>query len=180
MAVSNTYTLNYGYGSGVTVTGGGFLLNNIMDNFTSKLGVPNGYGLIQGEANSIAANKRPLSSMTPSILLKDNKVLLVAGTPGGPTIINTVLQIILDVVDHGLDPQQAVDTPRFHHQWLPDAIMYEKGALVVDVVEALKAKGHELNERGTIGDAQAIYVDPQNGVRMGGADPRRGGAAVGY
>jgi gamma-glutamyltranspeptidase/glutathione hydrolase len=178
-AVSNTYTLNYSYGSGVTVTGAGFLLNNIMDNFAAKQGVPNGYGLIQGEANSIAAGKRPLSSMTPSIVLEDGVVRLVAGTPGGPTIINTVFQVIMNVLDHGLDVQQAVDQPRFHHQWLPDAIQYEPRALVFDVRQALQSKGHELMERGLIGDAQAIYVDPQDQRRYGGADPRRGGQAVG-
>ena len=179
-AVSNTYTLNYSYGSGVTVTGAGFLLNNIMDNFAAKQGVPNGYGLIQGEANSIAAGKRPLSSMTPSIVLEGNEVRLVVGTPGGPTIINTVFQIIMDVLDHGLNVQQAVDLPRIHHQWLPDAIQYEKGALVEDVRTALLDKGHELLERGLIGDAQAIFIDPETKIRYGGADPRRGGVAVGH
>jgi len=179
-AVSNTYTLNYSYGSGVTVTGGGFLLNNIMDNFAAKQGVPNGYGLIQGEANAIAPGKRPLSSMTPAIVVEDEEVRLVVGTPGGPTIINTVFQIIMDVLDHQMNPQQAVDMPRFHHQWLPDAIQYEKGGLVEDVREALSDKGHELIERGLIGDAQAIFVDPETGDRHGGADPRRGGRAIGY
>ncbi len=179
-AVSNTYTLNFGYGSAVTVTGAGFLLNNIMDNFSSKSGVPNGYGLIQGEANSIAAGKRPLSSMTPSILLENGKVFLVVGTPGGPTIINTVLQVILNVVEHGFTVQQAVDAPRIHHQWLPDRIGHEKGALVQDVIEALEARGHTLAERSLIGDAHAILVDKENGVLLGGADPRRGGIAIGY
>jgi gamma-glutamyltranspeptidase/glutathione hydrolase len=178
-AVSNTYTLNYSYGSGVTVTGAGFLLNNIMDNFAAKQGVPNGYGLIQGAANSIAAGKRPLSSMTPSIVLDGEDVRLVVGTPGGPTIINTVFQIIMNVLDHGLDPQQAVDLPRFHHQWLPDAIFHEERGLAKDVVQALEQKGHTLETRTTIGDAQAIYVDPETGRRYGGADPRRGGVAAG-
>jgi gamma-glutamyltranspeptidase/glutathione hydrolase len=179
-AVSNTYTLNYSYGSAVTVPGAGFLLNNIMDNFASKQGVPNGYGLIQGEANAIAPGKRPLSSMTPSIVLEGDEVRLVVGSPGGPTIINTVFQLVMDVLDHGMSPQQAVDFPRFHHQWLPDAIQYEKGALVRDVRDALAAKGHDFIERESIGDAQVIYVDPNTGLRLGGADPRRGGAAVGH
>ena len=178
-AVSNTYTLNYSYGSGVTVTGAGFLLNNIMDNFAAKQGVPNGSGLIQGEANSIAAGKRPLSSMTPSIVLEGDDVRLVVGTPGGPTIINTVFQIIMNVLDHGLDPQQAVDLPRFHHQWLPDTIFHEERGLAKDVVQALEEKGHALETRTSIGDAQAIYIDPETGRRYGGADPRRGGKAVG-
>ncbi len=179
-AVSNTYTLNYSYGSGVTVRGAGFLLNNIMDNFAAKQGVPNGYGLIQGPANVIAPGKRPLSSMSPTIVLEGDDVRLVAGTPGGPTIINTTFQVILNVLDFGMNAQQAVNNPRFHHQWLPDEIQYEADALVVDVKDALAAKGHQLKERGLIGDAQAIYVDPATGERQGGADPRRGGAAVGY
>jgi gamma-glutamyltranspeptidase/glutathione hydrolase len=164
----------------VTVPGAGFLLNNIMDNFASKQGVPNGYGLIQGEANAIAPGKRPLSSMTPSIVLEGDEVRLVVGSPGGPTIINTVFQLVMDVLDHGMSPQQAVDFPRFHHQWLPDAIQYEQGALVRDVRDALAAKGHDFIERESIGDAQVIYVDPDTGLRLGGADPRRGGAAVGH
>ena len=179
-AVSNTYTLNYSYGSAITVSGAGFLLNNIMDNFSSKPGVPNGYGLIQGEANSIGAGKRPLSSMTPSILLQGDKVRLIVGTPGGPTIINTVLQVILNVIDHGFTVQEAVDAARVHHQWLPDRIDYEPRALVDDVVNALEARGHELRQRSLIGDAHAIFVEPETGMRLGGADPRRGGVAIGY
>ena len=172
--------MNFGYGSGVTVTGAGFLLNNIMDNFASKTGVPNAYGLIQGEANLIAPGKRPLSSMTPTIVLEDGDVRLVTGTPGGPTIINTVMHTIVNVLDFGLNAQEAVDQPRFHHQWLPDRIDYEERALVRDVTDALEAKGHTVETRGRIGDAQVIYVDPDTGIRMGGSDPRRGGAAVGY
>lgn len=179
-AVANTYTLNFGYGSGITVEGAGFLLNNIMDNFASKEGVPNGYGLIQGEANLIAPGKRPLSSMTPTLVLQDGKVRLVVGTPGGPTIINTVLQVILNVLDHGMSVQEAVDAPRVHHQWLPDRIDHEPGALVVDVLEALRTRGHELRERNFMGDAHVIAIDPETGLRLGAADPRRGGAAVGY
>jgi gamma-glutamyltranspeptidase/glutathione hydrolase len=150
-----------------------------MDNFSAKQGVANGYGLIQGEANSIAPGKRPLSSMTPTIVLEKDEVRLVVGTPGGPTIINTVFQIIMNVLDYGLDAQQAVDLPRFHHQWLPDAIQYERRGLVDDVTRALEARGHKLLERTSIGDAQVIYVDPQHGTRLGGADPRRGGLALG-
>ena len=179
-AVANTYTLNGGYGSGLTVPGAGFLLNNEMDDFTSKTGVPNQYGLIQGEANSIGPRKRPLSAMTPTIVLKDGKVLLVTGSPGGPAIINTVFQIVLNVIDHGLNVQQAVDSPRFHHQWLPDVLRYEEHGLVRDVEEALRAKGHKLAPGTSIGDAHSIYVNPKTENRLGAADPRMDGKAVGY
>ena len=179
-AVANTYTLNGGYGSGVTVPGAGFLINNEMDDFSSKPGVPNQYGLIQGEANSIGPRKRPLSAMTPTIVLKDEEVLLVTGSPGGPTIINTVFQIVLNVVDHELNVQQAVDSPRFHHQWLPDVLRYEEHGLVRDVEVALRSKGHRLAPRTSIGDAHSIYVDPETEIRLGAADPRMDGKAVGY
>jgi len=187
-AVSNTYTLNDSYGSGVTVKGGGFLLNNEMDDFTSKVGVANDYGLIQGEANAIAPKKRPLSSMTPTIVVKDDKPFLVIGSPGGPTIINTVLQVIVNVIDFGMNVQQAVSAPRFHHQWLPDHIFWEELDLNADTRAALEARGHkfrplagmERNVPGDIGDAQGILIDPKTGMRMGGSDPRRGGAAIGF
>ena len=186
--VSNTYTLNDSYGAGVTVKGGGFLLNNEMDDFTSKVGVANDYGLIQGEANAIQPKKRPLSSMTPTIVLKDDKPYLVIGSPGGPTIINTVLQVIVNVIDFGMNVQQAVSAPRFHHQWLPDHIYWETFDLDGDTRAALEARGHQFRtlpgmdrtEPGEIGDAQGILIDPQTGMRMGGADPRRGGAAIGW
>lgn len=179
-AVSTSYTLNGAYGSGVTVPGAGFLLNNEMDDFSSKPGTPNQYQLIQGEANSIEAGKRPLSAMTPTIVLKDGRVLLVTGSPGGPRIINTVFQIILNVIDHGLNVQEAVDAPRFHHQWLPDVLLFERHGLVRDVGEALRAKGHTLAERTSMGDAHTIYVDPGTGMRLGAGDPRQEGSAVGY
>ncbi|HUR80181.1 MAG TPA: gamma-glutamyltransferase [Thermoanaerobaculia bacterium] len=187
-AVSTTYTLNDSYGSGVTVKGAGFLLNNEMDDFTSKVGVANDYGLIQGEANAIHPKKRPLSSMTPTIVLKDNKPYLVIGSPGGPTIINTVLQVIINVIDFKMNVQQAVSAGRFHHQWLPDYIFWETFDLDGDTRAALEARGHkfrelpgmERNAPGDIGDAQGIQIDPATGMRMGGSDPRRGGAAIGY
>jgi gamma-glutamyltranspeptidase/glutathione hydrolase len=179
-AVSNTYTLNSSYGSGVAVTGAGFLLNNQMDNFAAKVGSPNQYGLLQGEANAIEAGKRPLSSMSPTIVLQDSKVRLVAGTPGGPTIINTVFQVIVNVVDHQMTIQEAVDAPRVHHQWMPDRLRFERKGLVRDVRETLEAKGHDLEVSSPIGDAHAIYVDPKTGIRLGGADPRRGGEAAAY
>ena len=179
-AVSNTYTLNGFYGSGITVPGAGFLLNNEMDDFSSKPGVPNQFNLVQGEANAIKPGKRPLSAMTPTIILKDGKVLLVTGSPGGPRIINTVLQIALNVIEHGLNIQEAVDAPRFHHQWLPDVLFFERHGLVRDVREALGAKGHTLAERARIGAAHSIFVDPRTQIRMGAGDPRRQGEAIGY
>jgi gamma-glutamyltranspeptidase/glutathione hydrolase len=186
--VSTTYTLNDSFGAGVTVKGGGFLLNNEMDDFTSKIGVPNDYGLIQGEANSIAPKKRPLSSMTPTIVLKDGKPFLSVGSPGGPTIINTVLQVLLNVIDFDMNIGEAVSAPRFHHQWLPDHIYWERFDLDADTRAALEARGHafrelpgmDRNTPGDIGDAQAVMIDPVNGMRMGASDPRRGGAPAGY
>lgn len=181
-AVSNTYTLNGSYGSGVTVTGAGFLLNNEMDDFAAKVGVPNDYGLIQGQANAIAANKRPLSSMTPTIVLKDNKLFLVIGSPGGPTIINTVLQVILNVIDHEMNIQQAIDAPRVHHQWLPDLLVMEPYGISQSEVDLLKAKGHIFSEKiGYIGNAQGVMIDLQTGLRLGGSDSRSAdGCALGY
>jgi gamma-glutamyltranspeptidase / glutathione hydrolase len=179
--VSNTYTLNDSFGSAVTVTGAGFLLNNEMDDFTSKPGVPNTYGLIQGEANAISPNKRPLSSMTPTIVLKDGKVAFVTGSPGGGTIINTVLQVITNVVDYGMNIQEAVDSPRFHHQWLPDQIYWEPYEFSRDTTDALKAMGYVFAEKSEfLGDAESVAVDPKTGERLGASDPRRGGMAAGW
>ncbi|HSR67450.1 MAG TPA: gamma-glutamyltransferase [Acidobacteriota bacterium] len=179
--VAVTTTINAGYGSGVTVKGAGFLLNNEMDDFSSKPGHPNLYGLIQGEANAVGAGKRPLSAMTPTLVKKDGKLYMVLGSPGGPTIINTVFQIIMNVVDHGMDIQEAVDAPRIHHQWLPDQIRAERDALVMDVVHALQNRGHRISYVGSIGDAHSVLIDPEDGVRYGAPDPRRGDAkASGY
>jgi gamma-glutamyltranspeptidase/glutathione hydrolase len=179
--VSNTYTLNESYGSAVTVAGAGILLNDEMDDFTSKPGVPNTYGLIQGEANAIGARKKPLSSMTPTLVLKDGKLWFAVGSPGGSTIINTVLQVIVNVVDFGMDLQEAVDAPRFHHQWLPDKIYWEPFEFSRDTTEALQKAGYIFAEKPeSLGDAEAIMVDPQSGVRLGASDPRRGGASVGW
>jgi gamma-glutamyltranspeptidase/glutathione hydrolase len=180
-AVANTYTLNAGYGSGITVKGAGFLLNNEMDDFAGKPGSPNGYGLIQGEVNSIAPRKRPLSSMTPTIVLKDGKLFLVLGSPGGPTIINSVLQVILNVIDHRMNIRQAVEAPRIHHQWMPDEVKQEPFGLAKDVIDALKAKGHVLSDGGYIGDVQAIMVDTVSGDRLGASDSRSAeGRAIGH
>jgi len=179
--VTSTYTLNESYGSAVTVPGAGFLLNDEMDDFTSKPGVPNTYGLIQGEANAVAAQKRPLSSMTPTIVLKDGKVAFATGSPGGGTIINTVLQVIVNVIDFKMNIQQAVDEPRFHHQWLPDKISWEPFEFSRDTNDALVKMGYVFAEKpDSLGDAESIAVDPKTGDRLGASDPRRGGMAVGW
>ncbi len=179
-AVSNTYTLNNGYGSGVTVEGAGFLLNDEMDDFTSKPGTPNMFGLIQSEANAIAPHKRPLSSMTPVIVLENNKVRLVLGSPGGGTIINTVLQVLLNVVVYHMDVLQAVNAPRFHDQWEPDQITYEKWGFSADTLDKLKEAGYKLKETDSLGECEAITVDPETGWRFGAADSRGTGKAAGY
>ena len=177
-AAALTYTLNNLYGCGVTVEGLGFLLNNEMDDFTAKPGVPNDAGLIQGEANSIAPGKRPLSSMTPTVVVREGKLVLALGSPGGPRIISTVLNVVLGIIDHKMDVQQAVDAPRFHHQWLPDSIRMEPG-FSPDTLALLEARGHQLDIRGYFGDVHAIALSP-DGWLLGAADPRRGGKAVGY
>jgi gamma-glutamyltranspeptidase / glutathione hydrolase len=193
-AVSSTYTLNGGFGSGVTVEGLGFLMNNEMDDFTTKIGVPNTYGLIQGPANSIAPGKRPLSAMTPTILTtpshwyKHGKLAFVMGTPGGSTIITTVANNIISTIDNGLNIQQAADAPRFHHQYLPDRIDLEK-KFSAEVGEQLKAMGYTVNRLaiadehnpGTWGDSELIAVDPKTHELLGGHDSRRAfGKAAGY
>jgi gamma-glutamyltranspeptidase/glutathione hydrolase len=179
-AVSVTTTLNGGYGSGVTVPGLGFLLNNEMDDFASKQGVPNMFGLIQGPANAIAPGKRPLSSMTPTIVLKDGKVSMVLGSPGGATIITIVANIFLSVADQGLNIQQAVDAPRFHQQYLPDIVMTEPGFLPA-TLQSLTAMGYTLRTRQSWGDGECIAVDPKTGELSGGQDHRHHyGKAAGY
>jgi gamma-glutamyltranspeptidase/glutathione hydrolase len=179
-AVANTYTLNGGFGSGVTIPGTGILMNNEMDDFSVRPGLPNAYGLVHGEANSIAPRKRPLSAMTPTIVIKDGKPFLVLGSPGGPTIINTVLQTLINVIDFHFTVQEAVDAARIHHQWSPDRLVMERMGFAQDVIDALKARGHSLETRPSIGDCQAIMIDPETGVRLGAADPRNDGVAIGY
>jgi gamma-glutamyltranspeptidase/glutathione hydrolase len=178
-AVASTYTLNDSYGSHVT-SSAGFLLNDEMDDFTTHPGEPNSlYGLVQSEANAIAPGHRPLSSMMPTILLRDGKLSFVTGSPGGPRIISATLLSILNWMRLGMEPQAAINAPRFHHQWVPDRIFMERG--FPDSLEsALNAKGHATQRLGHIGIVNAIAIDPATGDRLGAADPRHDGAAVGY
>ena len=169
-AVSNTYTLNFSYGSGIMIPGTGMLMNNEMDDFSSKPGVPNGYGLLGSEANSIQAHKRPLSSMTPTIIFKDNNPYLVLGSPGGSRIITTVLQVALNVMEHDMNVAQAVNSPRIHHQWLPEVLMLEKG-FGPDTERLLEEKGYRLYPSRTMGSVQAILKEGD--YFYGAADPRR-------
>lgn len=178
-AVASTCTLNDSYGSHVTSTAG-FLLNDEMDDFTTQPGVPNAlFGLMQSEENAIAPGHRPLSSMTPTILLRDAKLSFVTGSPGGPTIISVTLLSVLNWMRLGMDAQAAINAPRFHHQWLPDKLLLEKD-FPAGLETALKARGHETLRRGHIGLVNAIGIDPATGERLGAADPRDHGAAVGY
>ena len=181
-AVSNTFTLNGSFGSGVVAHSAGFFLNNEMDDFAAKPGVPNMYGLIQGEANAVGPRKRPLSAMTPTFLVKDGKLFLAVGSPGGPTIINTVLQMVLNMVDHKMNVQQAVNAARLHHQWMPDTIRFEPFGLPDDMRKAMEAKGHKFADRPAyMGDVEAVAIDAATGLRWGASDPRSpDSAAVGY
>lgn len=178
-AASVTTTLNNSYGSLVVVGGAGFLLNDEMDDFSVKPGTPNLYGLVGGKANAIEPSKRMLSSMTPSILEKDGKLFMVVGTPGGSTIITSVFQTIVNVVDFGMTMQEAVAAPRFHHQWLPDRIDYEPSAISENVRESLKQKGYVLKERKPYGRVEGILVNT-DGTYQAGADPRGDDKASGY
>jgi len=181
-AVSVTTTLNDSFGSRVTAKGLGFLLNDEMDDFAAKQGVPNAYGLIQGPANAIAPGKRPLSAMTPTIVLKDGKLFLVLGSPGGPRIITIVANILIGVVDFSLNVQEAVNAPRFHNQWLPDEIVVEDG-LSPATMNVLQSKGHKVkvdHSRGDWGNGECIMIDPKTGERLGASDKRNNGKAVGY
>jgi len=178
-AVASTYTLNDSYGSHVT-SSAGFLLNDEMDDFTTQPGVPNAlFGLIQSEANAIAPGHRPLSSMTPTILLRDGNLSFVTGSPGGPTIISATLLSILNWMRLGMEPQAAINAPRFHHQWFPDRILMER-AFPDALEKALNARGHATHRTSHMGLVNAIAIDPATGDRLGAADPRHDGAAVGY
>jgi len=181
-AVANTYTLNNSYGSAAVAKGTGIILNDEMDDFAAKPGTPNMYGLIQGERNAVAPRKRPLSAMTPTFVLrKDGSLWFTVGSPGGPTIINTALCVITDVIDYHMDIQQAIDFPRIHHQWLPDELVFEPYGMSGDTQKALLALGHKLAKPHYLGDAEGIMIEEKTGVRLGATDPRRSdGLAVGY
>lgn len=177
-AVSNTYTLNFSYGSGLVAKGTGILLNNEMDDFSAKPGVPNGYGLVGGDANAVEGNKRPLSSMSPTIVMKDGKPFLVTGSPGGSRIITTTLQIIMNVIDHGLNIAEASNAARVHHQWQPDELRVES-SFNRDTISLLEAKGHKVKVQSAMGSTQSIMVTEQ-GI-FGASDPRHSGSeAIGY
>ncbi|MFK7806895.1 MAG: gamma-glutamyltransferase [Saprospiraceae bacterium] len=178
-AVSITTTLNASFGSKTVVSGAGFLLNNEMDDFSSKPGVPNFYGLIGAEANAIAPGKRMLSSMTPTIVTKNDALYMVVGTPGGSTIITSVFRVFLNIAEFGMTISEAVQAPRFHHQWRPDQIFIEKDALSETTRKALEGKGHVVKERSDIGRVEAIHVLP-NGKLSGAADKRGDDSVAGY
>lgn len=178
-AVANTYTLNFSFGSGLTAKGTGFLLNNEMDDFSAKAGVPNAYGLIGNAANAIAPEKRMLSSMSPTIVMHNKKPFLITGSPGGSRIITTTLQVIMNVIDHGMNIQEAVNAPRVHHQWLPDEIRIEKG-VSIDTQRLLTEMGHTVVEKNPMGSAASILIDAATHTYYGAADPRRQGFAIGY
>jgi gamma-glutamyltranspeptidase/glutathione hydrolase len=178
-SVSLTTTLNGSYGALVTVKGAGFLLNNEMDDFSVKPGSPNMYGLVGGEANAIEPNKRMLSSMTPAILEKDGDLFMVVGTPGGSTIMTSVFQTILNVIDFDMSMQAAVNAKKFHHQWLPDVVQVEEGALDSVTRGKLEAKGYSIKVRGPIGRVDAILKNKW-GYYQAGADPRGDDQAVGW
>jgi gamma-glutamyltranspeptidase/glutathione hydrolase len=192
-AVAVTYTLNGGFGAGVVAPGTGILLNNEMDDFTQKPGIPNLYGLVQGEANAIAPLKTPLSSMSPTIIAKDGKPFMVIGSPGGSRIITITLETIVNIIDHGMDIQEAIDAPRIHHQWLPDKVYVEPHGLSPDTLKLLSGMGYQIDvaDEGKVwGQAAGILVGGESlgeiekggGARYNGAIDSRAaqGAAIGY
>lgn len=180
-AVSVTYTLNGFFGAQVIAGKTGFFLNDEMDDFTTKQGEPNQFGLVQGEKNKIEPGKRPLSSMTPTIIMKNNKVIMIVGSPGGPRIITATLLTILNVLEYGLNIQAAVDAARFHHQWMPDIIDMEPHVFSTTTIKKLTGMGYHFNEGDTWGAVEAIYIDPKTKLIYGGSDKRRlAGKAIGY
>ena len=180
-AVATTYTINDLFGARVIAGRTGFFLNDELDDFTAKPGAANMFGLVQGARNAIEPSKRPLSSMSPTIVTRDGKLFMVLGSPGGSRIITITLETLMNVVDYGMTVQEAVDAPRVHHQWLPDLIEYEPGALSRDTVERLESMGYSLTSRGLWGAAEAILIDPASGALYGANDDRHpAGAAAGY
>ncbi len=180
MTVSNTYTINDLYGSRVTAKGTGVLLNDEMDDFAARPGKPNMFGLIQGEKNAVQPGKRPLSSMTPTIVLrKDGSTWFALGARGGPRIISAVMQSVINVIDHGMNIQAAIDAPRIHHQWLPDELLYEPFGMSPDTMSILSAYGHKFSGPSNIASATGIMID-EKGVRLGAIDSRSDGKAIGY
>ena len=169
-AVAVTYTLNTTFGTGIVAGESGILLNNQMDDFSAKPGVPNVYGLVGGDANAVGPNKRPLSSMSPTIVVKDGKTWLVTGSPGGSRIITTVLQMVVNSIDYGMNVAEATNAPRFHHQWLPDELRVEKG-FSPDTIKLLEAKGQKVALKEAMGSTQSIMVGP-DGELHGASDPR--------
>jgi len=178
-AVSSTYTLNGNFGSGIVVEGAGFLLNNEMDNFNATPGRPDAAGIVQGEANAIAPGKRMLTAMAPTIVMKDGRLLLVTGSPGSSRIISTVAQVVMNVIDHKMNIQEAANAPKIHHEWLPDELRIEKG-VSPDTIRLLTGMGHKVVIRPAMGSAMSIMVDQDTGALYGAADPRREGLALGY
>ena len=179
--VSLTYTLEFGYGSAITVAGGGYLLNNELGDFNAVPGITDLRGQIGTGPNLVAAEKRPLSSMTPTIVARDGKPLFAVGSPGGKTIINTTMQVILNVIDHGFNIAEAIEAGRIHHQWLPDVTSIESNSLSNDTLNSYKNRGHQTRERGSQGAAMGVYYDRDQGLFLGAADSRRGdGGAVGF
>jgi len=178
-AVAVTTTLNDSFGSRVTAGNLGFLLNDEMDDFSAKPGVPNLYGLIQGPANAIGPGKRPLSAMTPTIVMKDGKLFLVLGSPGGPRIITTVANILMGVINYGMNIREAVDAPRFHQQWMPDVVNLEK-SFPPETAERLKRMGYKTEVENPWSDGECIAIDLKTGERLGASDDRHNGKAAGY
>jgi len=180
-AVATTYTLNDLFGCKVVAGKAGFFLNDEMDDFSSKPGVPNTYGLIGSHANAIAPGKRMLSSMSPTIVVKDGKPIFILGARGGSRIITTVFEAIVNITDFRMKGQEAVDAPRFHHQWKPDSLLYERYGFPDDVLRRLTEMGHHpVEKRWATGELEAIYIDPESGIIYGAPDPREGGVADGF
>ena len=171
--------MNYGFGSGVVTPGTGILLNDEMDDFAAAPGVPNAYGLVGGDANAIAPRKTPLSSMTPTIVTENKRLRMAVGAPGGSTIITTVLQVLLNVLEYGMDAGAAVSAPRIHHQWLPDRLKVEPWGLDTLTLAELRRRGHQIELQSPWGNANAIVVTP-DGILSGSADPRGEGSPRGY